>query len=72
MAAPGVGLSLFGFIHILVGPNAGYLSDLSVEALLAAAGVFAVFGAISVGFWAYFRFVYRPAEEQEAEAPSAS
>jgi hypothetical protein len=53
-------LSLFGFIHILIGPNAGYLSDLSIPALVAALGVFALFGAISVLFWAYFRFVYRP------------
>jgi hypothetical protein len=61
------GLSLFGFIHILIGPNAGYLSDLSPEALLAAMGVFAFFGAVSVLFWAYFRFVYRaPAEEEPA------
>jgi hypothetical protein len=68
------GLALFGFIHILVGPNAGYLSDLSIEALVAAAGIFALFGAISVGFWAYFRFVYRPPAEPEppVEAPSAS
>jgi hypothetical protein len=61
------GLSLFGFIHILIGPNAGYLSDLSIPALMAALGVFALFGAISVLFWAYFRFVYRaPAEEASA------
>jgi hypothetical protein len=61
------GLSLFGFIHILIGPNAGYLSDLSPEAVIAAMGVFAFFGAVSVLFWAYFRFVYRaPAEEEPA------
>jgi hypothetical protein len=59
-------LSLFGFIHILIGPNAGYLSDLSVPALLAAIGVFALFGAISVGFWAYFRFIYQPPAEDVA------
>jgi hypothetical protein len=63
------GLSLFGFIHILIGPNSGYLSDLSTEALLVAMGVFAFFGAVSVLFWAYFRFVYHaPAEE----APTAT
>jgi len=53
------GLSVFAFIHILIGPNTGYLSDLSVPALMAALGVFALFGAFSVLFWAYFRF--RPA-----------
>lgn len=65
------GLSLFGFIHILVGPNTGYLSDLSPEALLAALGVFAFFGAVSILFWAYFRFVYRaPADETPAATES--
>jgi hypothetical protein len=64
-------LSLFGFIHILIGPNTGYLSDLSVEALLAAAGVFVVFGLISVGFWAYFRFIYRAPEEPASEGTAA-
>ena len=59
-------LSLFAFIHILIGPNAGYLSDLSIPALMAALGVFALFGAISVGFWAYFRFIYRPPAEEPA------
>lgn len=59
-------LSLFGFIHILIGPNAGYLSDLSIPALMAALGVFALFGAISVLFWAYFRFVYRPPAQEPA------
>jgi hypothetical protein len=61
------GLSLFAFIHILIGPTTGYLSDLSVEALLAAAGVFALAGAASVLFWAYFRFVYRPPAEEDAD-----
>ena len=53
------GLSAFFFIHVLVGPHTGYLSQLSPEALVAAFGAFAVFGAFSVLFWAYFRF--RPA-----------
>jgi hypothetical protein len=58
--------SLFAFIHILIGPNSGYLSELSIEALLVAGAVFAIFGAISVGFWAYFRFIYRPPAEEIA------
>ncbi len=57
------GLSVFGFIHILIGPNTGYLSDLSVPTLMAALGVFALFGAFSILFWAYFRF--RPARREE-------
>lgn len=60
------GLSLFGFIHILIGPNSGYLSDLSPEAMFAAFGVFALFGAVSVLFWAYFRFIYRAPDETSA------
>jgi hypothetical protein len=53
------GLGVFAFIHLLVGPNTGYLADLSPAALIAALGAFATFGAFSVLFWAYFRF--RPA-----------
>lgn len=62
------GLSVFGFIHILIGPNTGYLSDLSVPTLMAALGVFALFGAISILFWAYFRF--RPARAEEPATPA--
>jgi hypothetical protein len=61
------GLAVFAFIHILIGPNTGYLSDLSLEALMAAFGVFALFGAFSVLFWGYFRF--RPAREVAEAAP---
>lgn len=57
------GLSVFAFIHILVGPNSGYLSNLSIPALIAALGVFAFFGAFSMLFWAYFRF--RPARQEK-------
>ena len=53
------GLSAFLFIHLLVGPHTGYLSQLSPAAIAAALGAFAAFGAFSVLFWAYFRF--RPA-----------
>jgi hypothetical protein len=51
--------SLYGFLHILVGPTSGYLSDLTAPAWLAALGVFAAFGAFTIAFWAWFRF--RPA-----------
>jgi hypothetical protein len=63
------GLAVFGFIHILVGPNSGYLADLSAEALWVALGVFAFFGAFSLLFWGYFRF--RPAHPVEAVAAEA-
>jgi len=58
------GLSAFVFIHILIGPTSGYVSELSPTAFLAALGVFAMFGALSIGTWLYFRF-RRPAPEPE-------
>jgi len=59
-------LSVFGFIHILIGPTSGYVSDLSPAAFVAALGVFAAFGALSIGTWLYFRF-RRPEPEPEPE-----
>jgi hypothetical protein len=53
------GVSFFAFVHILIGPNTGYLSSLPVPGLMAALGVFLAFSVFSVLFWAYFRF--RPA-----------
>ena len=50
------GISVFAFVHLLVGPNTGYLADLSPAALIAALGAFAAFGAFSLLFWGYFRF----------------
>jgi hypothetical protein len=50
------GIATFAFIHLLIGPHTGYLSQLSPAALAAAFGAFAVFGAFSILFWAYFRF----------------
>ena len=52
------GVGLFAFIQILIGPTSGYLAELSPGAWLAALGVFALFGAFSLLFWAWFR--YRP------------
>jgi hypothetical protein len=49
------GLSVFAFIHILIGPTSGYVSELSPAAFFAALGVFAAFGALSIATWAYFR-----------------
>jgi hypothetical protein len=54
-------ISVFAFIHILIGPSSGYVSALSPVAFLAALGVFAAFGALSIGTWGYFRF--RPERE---------
>lgn len=57
------GASLFAFIHILIGPRSGYLSDLSASSWLAALGLFAAFGVFTLLFWAWFRF--RPAPSRE-------
>jgi hypothetical protein len=50
------GLSIFGFVHLLIGPTSGYVSELSPQAFLAALGVFAAFGGLSILTWGYFRF----------------
>jgi hypothetical protein len=50
------GISVFAFLHILIGPTSGYVSELSPAAFVAALGVFAAFGALSIGTWLYFRF----------------
>ncbi|HEX2626863.1 MAG TPA: FGLLP motif-containing membrane protein [Candidatus Limnocylindrales bacterium] len=54
------GVSLFGFLHILIAPTSGYVSQLSPQAFAAALGVFATFGAVSILVWGYFRL--RPAD----------
>jgi len=50
------GIGIFAFVHVLIGPNVGYLSELSLGGLTAAAATFVVFGVMSVLVWAYFRF----------------
>ena len=56
-------LGMFAFIHILIGPTSGYLSDLDPVAWMAALGVFGFFAAFTVAFWAWFRFRPGAAEE---------
>lgn len=57
------GASLFGFIHILIGPTSGYLADLAAPAWLAALGIFAAFGIFTILFWGWFRFRPSPVTE---------
>jgi len=52
-------LGLFATVHVLFAPNSGYVGQTTGGVSVAVAVLFAVFGAISVGLWAYFR--YRPA-----------
>lgn len=54
------GLGLFAFVHILIGPTSGYVSELTPAAFMAALGVFAAFGALSIGTWLYFRLRTKP------------
>ena len=53
------GVGVFAFVHLLIGPQSGYLSELSPNGLVAALAVFAAFAVISFATWGYFRF--RPA-----------
>jgi hypothetical protein len=57
---------LFAFFHILIGPTSGYVSELSPAAFIAALGVFAAFGALSIVTWLYFRFRTKPETAEAA------
>ncbi len=51
-------VGLFATIHVLLTPSAGYVGHTTSEVTIGVLVIFAVFGAMSVGLWAYFR--YRP------------
>jgi hypothetical protein len=55
------GLALFAFLHILVNPASGYLTDTSRVPLVTTIALFVGFAAVSVLVWAYFRFRKRAA-----------
>lgn len=57
-------LSAFGFLHVLVNPQSGYLADSTRTPMLTIVILFAIFGLVSVGLWSYFRF--RPTPRQPA------
>ena len=64
-------LAIFGYLLILVDPANGYLSDDSRAPLLIGVIFLVVFGIVSLGTWAYFRF--RPARvggDRPGEAPA--
>jgi hypothetical protein len=48
------GLAAFGFVHVLLRPDSGYVAATSSRATVVV--LFLVFGLLSVAFWAYFRF----------------
>jgi hypothetical protein len=49
-------LSAFGFLHVLVNPQSGYLADTTRTPMLTIVILFAIFGIVSVALWSYFRF----------------
>jgi amino acid transporter len=51
-------LGIVGVVHVLLAPTAGYVGHTTGEVTVGVLVVFAIFCAISVGTWAYFR--YRP------------
>ncbi|MDQ4070790.1 MAG: hypothetical protein M3203_15170, partial [Actinomycetota bacterium] len=51
-------LGVFAVVHVLLSPNSGYVGQTTGEVAIGVLLLFCVFGAISVGVWAYFR--YRP------------
>ncbi len=67
------GLTLLAFVHILLRPSTGYVSNTSASPLNVVIGLFVAFALFSFGFWGYFRF--RPVGGQppaalHAEAPA--
>ena len=45
-------------VHVLLAPTAGYVGHTTGEVTVGVIVIFLIFGAVSVGMWAYFR--YRP------------
>jgi hypothetical protein len=46
----------FAFVHVLLAPTAGYLFETSAGAVVVVVGFLIGFAALSIAFWAYFRF----------------
>ena len=51
-------LGVFAAVHVLMSPTSGYVGHTTGEVTVGVIVLFLIFGAISVGIWAYFR--YRP------------
>jgi hypothetical protein len=62
-----LGIGAFAFFHLLINPASGYLSDTSRTPLLTVVALLVGFSAVSVAFWAWFRFRRAP-EAQVEEA----
>jgi hypothetical protein len=48
------GAGMFAFLHVLLNPSSGYLSDSSRVPLATTVGLLLLFAGASVGLWAYF------------------
>ncbi len=59
------GLTLLMFVHILLRPSTGYVSNTSVSPSYVVIGLFMAFAVFSFAFWGYFRF-----RRSDAEAPA--
>jgi hypothetical protein len=51
-------LGVFATVHVLLAPSSGYVGHTSKQVAIGVAILFAIFGALSIAMWAYFR--YRP------------
>ncbi|MDQ4070270.1 MAG: hypothetical protein M3203_12500, partial [Actinomycetota bacterium] len=49
-------VTLFAFIHILLRPGTGYVSDTTRSPTVVVVGLFVAFAVFSFAFWGYFRF----------------
>ena len=58
------GLTLLAFVHILLRPSTGYVSDTSVSPPYVVVGLFVGFALFSFAFWGYFRL------RSDPEAPA--
>jgi hypothetical protein len=61
--------SLSAFVHILLRPGTGYVSDARESPTAVAVALFIAFGVLSVAFWAYFQI--RPRREPTRELRGA-
>jgi hypothetical protein len=49
-------VTLLAFVHILLRPTTGYVSNTSASPAAVVVGLFVAFGVFSFAFWGYFRF----------------
>ena len=49
-------LGVFAIVEVLLAPNSGYVGHTTGGITVGVIVLFLIFGAISVGTWAYFRF----------------